>query len=182
MKEQPLIHDDFTRRARAVRCILFDVDGVLTDGRITLDNAGVESKSFHVRDGHGIKLAQRKGLQVGLLTGRSSRVVDYRAAELGVTLVHQGSKRKEETLARIVEETGLPLEAFAFMGDDVVDIPVLSRVGLPCAVADAVAEVRRECLFVSSRPGGGGAARELIEHILAAQGLWEEIIGEYEQR
>lgn len=170
---------DAMELARAVRLLICDVDGVLTDGRITFDDGGVQSKSFDVRDGHGLKMLQREGVTVALITGRSSKVVEVRARELGIKEVFQGIKRKRPVFEELIERLGLkPLEV-AYVGDDVVDLPVMVLVGLSVAVADAHEEVRAMADHVTERPGGRGAVREVCELILKAKGHWDEIIKAY---
>ncbi len=162
-----------------IKLLLLDVDGVMTDGRIVLDDNGVESKFFNVRDGHGLKMLQRAGLRVGILTGRKSRVVDLRAAELGVEIVFQGAKNKLEVYERMLAEQSLTDEEVAFAGDDVIDLPVLRRVGLALAPADAVDEVREVVHYVCRAAGGHGAVREIVELLLRGQGLWEQAMARY---
>ena len=156
--------------------MLFDVDGVLTDGRVVLHGDGSESKQFHIRDGIVMVWAQRVGLKVGLLSARMSATTAERAAQLGITLVHQGVLSKIAAYDEIVGDIGLNDEEVAYMGDDIVDIAVLSRVGLAAAPADAVQEVRDRVHWVASSGGGAGAARELLELILRAQGRWDAIV------
>jgi 3-deoxy-D-manno-octulosonate 8-phosphate phosphatase (KDO 8-P phosphatase) len=167
-------------KIRKVRLLILDVDGVMTDGRIIIDDAGLESKHFDVKDGHGLKVLMRYGIEVVLLTGRSSRVVDHRAADLGITEVHQGIRNKAEAFSDILERRKLAPEETAYIGDDVVDIPLLKRVGFAAAVADAVPEVRHVADYVTNRPGGRGAVREVCEVILKAQGRWTEVAARYE--
>jgi len=166
-------------RARQIKLILFDVDGVLTDGKILLHPDGTESKQFDIKDGTGIVLAQRVGLTVGFLSARTSTPTAQRAAQLGVTLLHQGVASKLETYEQIVDSLMLEDDQVAYMGDDVVDLPVLHRAGLSAAPADAVDDVRSRVHWVSRANGGQGAARELIELILRAQDRWEELIAAY---
>ena len=173
------MHSDLTTRAAAIRLVLLDVDGVLTDGRITYDSAGPESKSFHVRDGHRIKLAGRHGVAFGIITGRSSPVVDHRAAELDIAIVHQGAKKKLPVFEQVLASEGLEAPQVAYMGDDIVDLPILTRVGLAAVPADAVPEAMEHAHFVSRFPGGRGAVCELVELILQAQGKWESIMQGY---
>ena len=156
--------------------MLFDVDGVLTDGRVVLHGDGSESKQFHIRDGIVMVWAQRVGLKIGLLSARLSATTAERAAQLGITLVHQGVASKIEAYEEIVGDIGLNDEEVAYMGDDIVDLSVLSRVGLSAAPADAVIEVRERVDWISSSAGGAGAARELLELILRAQGRWDAIV------
>jgi 3-deoxy-D-manno-octulosonate 8-phosphate phosphatase (KDO 8-P phosphatase) len=171
--------DDLTALARGVRLLLFDVDGVLTDGRILLHADGSESKQYHIRDGTGLVLARRSGLLTGLLSARTSASTTERARQLAIPIVRQGASNKLTAYLEILAEHGLTDRDVAFMGDDVQDLPVLTRVGLSCAPADAVPEVRQRATWVSSRGGGAGAVRELIELVLRAQGTWEDLIRAY---
>jgi 3-deoxy-D-manno-octulosonate 8-phosphate phosphatase (KDO 8-P phosphatase) len=166
-------------RARKIHLLILDVDGVLTDGRIILDNAGNEYKAFHVRDGHGIKMLLRAGIKVAVITGRSSKVVEIRARELGITDVFQGCKDKLAAYSTLLDAYGLVDTQVAYVGDDIVDVAVLARVGLPVAVADADPEVMRYGLLVTARKGGMGAVREVADIILKAQGLWKGLVDEY---
>jgi len=166
-------------RAAKIKLLLFDVDGVLTDGKILLHADGSESKTFDIKDGTGIVWALRQGLTVGFLSARSSAATAQRAAQLGVTLVHQGVRSKLDTYDQIVDGLILEDDQTAYMGDDLLDLPVLSRVGLATAPADAAAEVRSRVHWVTSAKGGSGAARELIEMILRAQGRWEALLATY---
>lgn len=163
--------------ARAVRLLVLDVDGVMTDGGIIIDDEGRETKVFHVRDGFGIRLWQRLGGEAAIITGRTSRVVAHRAAELRIRHVMQGVAEKSEALAALLARTGGTARETAAIGDDLNDLPLLAAVGYPLAVADAAPEVRRAARFVTSRPGGRGAVREAIEHLLVAQGRWIEALG-----
>ncbi|MBU2053719.1 MAG: HAD hydrolase family protein, partial [Proteobacteria bacterium] len=153
---------------------------VLTDGRIIIDDAGAESKNFDVRDGHGLKILMRYGIEVALLTGRRSQVVEHRAAELGIAEVHQGIWNKAEVFAEILQRRNLAPEETAYAGDDVVDIPVLRQVGFAVAVADATPEVRHVADYVTGCRGGRGAVRELCEVILRAQGFWADVAARYQ--
>jgi 3-deoxy-D-manno-octulosonate 8-phosphate phosphatase (KDO 8-P phosphatase) len=166
-------------RARRIKLILFDVDGVLTDGKLMLHADGSESKRYDIKDGTGIVLAQRAGIRVGFLSARMSAATQQRAVQLGVTLVHQGIASKLETYEQIADELLLEDDDIAYMGDDIVDLAVLARVGFAAAPADAVDEVRSRVDWVSAAPGGAGAARELVELILKARGLWDPLLLEY---
>jgi 3-deoxy-D-manno-octulosonate 8-phosphate phosphatase (KDO 8-P phosphatase) len=170
---------DLNARAAQIRLVLFDVDGVLTDGKILMHADGSESKQFDIKDGSAIVWAGRLGLTVGFLSARSSASTAQRAAQLGVTLVHQGVASKRETYDQIVDELLLENEQVAYMGDDVLDLPVLARAGLAAAPADAVVDVRDRVHWVAQRAGGYGAARELIEMILKAQQKWDSIVAAY---
>ncbi len=150
--------------------LVLDVDGVLSDGTIVYDDTGREWKTFYVRDGHGIVMARRAGIVPVIISGRDSRAVDQRAAELGIEHVHQGIRDKVACFRRILRSSGLGEEAAAFIGDDVVDLPLLRRVGLSAAPCDADSVVLAEVMFRCRRPGGRGAVRELIDFILTAQG------------
>jgi 3-deoxy-D-manno-octulosonate 8-phosphate phosphatase (KDO 8-P phosphatase) len=168
-----------TERAAKIRLLLFDVDGVLTDGKIVLHADGTESKVFDIKDGTAIVWAQRLGLQVGFLSARTSAATTQRAAQLGITLVHQGVPSKLETYDQIADSLMLDDEEVAYMGDDILDLPVLSRVGLAAAPADAAEEVRARVHWVSGARGGDGAARDLIQLILRAQEKWDSIVATY---
>lgn len=157
-------------RAKKIRLLLLDVDGVLTDGSIILDDQGRELKAFHVRDGHGIKMAQKAGIVIGIITGRTSGVVNVRASELGISEVHQGAKEKIVVYEDILARLRCADDEAAFIGDDVVDAAILRRAGLAVAVADAHPSVLRLAHLVTRAPGGRGAVREVVDLILAAQG------------
>lgn len=170
---------DVAARARRVKLLILDVDGVLTDGRIILDNSGNEYKAFHVRDGHGIKMLIKAGIRVAIITGRSSKVVDIRARELGIKDVFQKCTDKTAAYASLLDSYGLHDDQVAFVGDDIVDGPVMVRVGLPVVVADADPEIRRFGLLKTKKAGGRGAVREVTDLILKAQGLWKDLVHEY---
>jgi 3-deoxy-D-manno-octulosonate 8-phosphate phosphatase (KDO 8-P phosphatase) len=166
-------------RARRVRLLLLDVDGVMTDGRLGFDGAGREFKFFYARDGIGIKLIQRAGLRVGILSGRKASVVELRARELGIDLLLQKIQDKARGLEAVLQRESLRLDQICYVGDDLVDLPVLLKVGLAVAVADAVPEVKAAAHFVTRKAGGRGAVREICEAILKAQGRWMAEIGRY---
>lgn len=176
---QPDTADVVLEAARKIKLLILDVDGVLTDGGIILDNEGNELKSFHVRDGHGIRLLIRKGVDVAIITGRRSKVVERRAHELGVKEVYQKCFNKVIAYEEIKETFALQDEEVAYIGDDVVDIPLLRRVGLPVTVADASEDVRAFSMIVTGNRGGRGAVREITDLILKAKGFWEGIINDY---
>lgn len=157
-------------KAKKIKLLLLDVDGVMTDGRIILDNRGNELKAFHVRDGHGIKLAQRAGIVIGLITGRNSEVVNLRARELGIEEVHQGALDKAAVYDTLISKYAYKDEEVAFIGDDIVDVPVFQRVGLAVTVADADPAVKPHVDMVTEAAGGRGAVREVINIILKNQG------------
>jgi 3-deoxy-D-manno-octulosonate 8-phosphate phosphatase (KDO 8-P phosphatase) len=173
------ISADVRARVEKIKLLVLDVDGVLTDGRLYYHDDGTESKAFNVRDGHGIKLAQRAGIEVALISGRNSPCVDKRAADLGITEVVQGPKEKVPIFERLLAEKGLAPEQAAFVGDDLVDLPVMRRAGLAVAVADASEHLFEAAHYVTLARGGKGAVREVIELILATQGLWEKIVARY---
>lgn len=173
--------DDRTlaQRCAAIELLVLDVDGVLTDGRIIYSDAGTEVKEFHVRDGSGLKLWHWLGKHAAIITGRSSRIVDVRAAELDVKTVIQGSPDKLPAFRRVLADLGLKAEQAAYVGDDLPDLPVLLECGLALAVADACPEARAAAQYVTNVAGGRGAVREVIELILSAQGLWNKAVERY---
>ncbi len=175
----PMVRTGAVEKAARVRLFLLDVDGVLTDGGIIYDAKGKETKRFHVRDGHGIVLLRRAGLDVGIISGRASKVVDIRARELGIAIVRQGAADKVAAWRAILADTGRLPEETAYVGDDIVDLPILRRVGFAAAVADAEDSVLSAADFVASRPGGYGAVREVIEFVLRARGAWEAVTEKY---
>lgn len=156
-------------RARRIRLVVFDVDGVLTDGRLYFSPEGPEMKVFHARDGLGIKLLARHGIAVAVISGRESPMVARRMDALGVTHVYQGQDEKLPILHQLLSELTLPSESCAYVGDDVIDLPPMALAGLACAVADAHPAVRRAAHWVTQAGGGQGAAREVCDLILAAQ-------------
>jgi 3-deoxy-D-manno-octulosonate 8-phosphate phosphatase (KDO 8-P phosphatase) len=166
-------------RARKARLLMMDVDGVLTDGRIIQDGHGHELKVFDVKDGHGIVMAHRAKLRTALISGRESETITRRAEELGIELVFQKIWNKLEVYEKILVDTELTHDEVAYIGDDLIDIPLLRRVGLAVAVADAVDEVKAAAHLITQRPGGQGAVREVIELILRAQGHWDSLIERY---
>jgi len=166
-------------RCQPIELILSDVDGVLTDGRIVLDNQGIETKRFHIRDGMGIRLWQKAGYRFGLITLRSSQVVKTRAAELSIEIIRQGTDDKSVALRQILDELGLAAAQVCYLGDDLPDLSVVRAVGLGVAVADACEELRDAADHVTRAPGGHGAVRETIEMILKAQRRWDDVIQTY---
>lgn len=170
---------EIKEKAKRVRLLILDVDGVMTDGSIIYNDQGQETKSFNVRDGHGIKLLRRGGVGCALITARSSEVVGHRARNLGIELVYQGALDKVAALGDILKKTDISADETAYVGDDVVDLPVLSRVGFSVAVGDAALEVKERVDYVTENPGGRGAVREVAELILKARGSWDEIMSRY---
>jgi len=162
-----------------IKLLLLDVDGIMTDGRIIYDNQGNELKAFDVKDGHGLKLIQRAGIKVGIITGRKSEVVARRAAELGIEILYQKALTKLDPYREILAIENLTDEQVAYMGDDVVDLPILRRVGFSATVADAVSEVLPLVDYVTSRAGGRGAVREVCDLLLKASGQWEKLTDRY---
>ena len=163
-------------RARRVRLVLLDVDGVLTDGRLLYYSDGSEGRAFFVRDGMAIRVGREAGLLFGIISGRQSEVVTRRAAELGIGEVHQGVYNKVERFEEIAERLALTAEAVCFVGDDLIDVPLMRRVGFAAAPADAAPEAREAAHFVATRGGGLGAVREVVEFVLRADGRWDEVV------
>ena len=167
------------RRARQVRLLVTDVDGVLTDGRMVLSERGDELKAFNSRDGVAVALAKRGGLRTAFVTGEKSAVAQARGDKLGVDAVVLGARRKGEVLEDLCAQFGLPLDATAYIGDDLLDVPALQRAGLAIAVADAAPEVIALAHIVTRARGGQGALRECVELILRAQGAWTATVEAY---
>lgn len=174
---------ELAERARRIRAVIVDVDGVLTDGSLYYGTRGEALKRFSVRDGFGIKLAQSEGLRVGVLSGRVAPPLRARLADLGIAaeLVIQGSRSKSRDLDRLLAVLGVDAAEIAFVGDDVPDLPALVRAGLAACPADAAEEVRRRCHLVCRASGGNGAVREVIETILTAKGRWGDLIATWER-
>jgi 3-deoxy-D-manno-octulosonate 8-phosphate phosphatase (KDO 8-P phosphatase) len=165
---------DVYQRARAIRLLILDVDGVLTDGRLYFDAKGETLKVFHVRDGHGLKMLQRAGIEVAFVSGRRSDAASHRAKELGISRFHEGVRDKVAVMEEIMAAMQIEAAQVAAVGDDLVDLPLMSRVGLTVAVADAVPEVIAAAHWVTSLPGGRGAVREVCDLLLKAQGKWQQ--------
>lgn len=163
-------------RAANIQLLLLDVDGVLTDGSVTYTSAGDEIKSFHVRDGSGLKFWHLAGMRSAIISGRISATVERRAAELGIATVLQGREDKLQAFDTLLHTTGFRAEQVCAVGDDLPDLPVIRRAGLGVAVADACPELRDAADFVTSTPGGRGAVREVIEWLLKLQGRWDGMI------
>jgi 3-deoxy-D-manno-octulosonate 8-phosphate phosphatase (KDO 8-P phosphatase) len=174
-----LAPEDLSERLRAIRLLVLDVDGVLTDGVIAIDDRGVETKHFHVRDGSAIALWRQSGRRAAILSGRSAACVDRRAAELGISPVIQGVPSKLEPFLAILEELSVPADQTCYVGDDWADLTVLSLAGLAACPSDAAEEVRETAHVVANSPGGRGAVREVIERILKEQGNYDELIAAY---
>ncbi len=167
-------NDSDRRIAEPIQLILSDVDGVMTDGRIIFDNAGVETKVFHVRDGLGIKLWQRSGFHFGIVTSRTSQIVRLRAAELGIHHVRQGFDEKLPAALEIMGQLGVAAAQVCYIGDDLPDLPVMRAIGLAVAPVDACVDVKQAASWVTLAGGGAGCVRELIERLLRAKSRWEE--------
>ena len=168
-------------KARQIKMAIFDIDGVLTDGGLYFDNQGQEYKAFNSKDGHGIRMLQDSGIKVALITGRKSELVLHRAKNLGIPgdLIYQGYRNKRPAFAELCEKTGIKPEQVAYMGDDVIDLPVMSKVGLAIAVADAHAFVKKHADWITELAGGRGAVREACEMILDEQGKLDSILASY---
>jgi 3-deoxy-D-manno-octulosonate 8-phosphate phosphatase (KDO 8-P phosphatase) len=167
---------DLAARCAAIELLLLDVDGVLTDGVIAIDDRGVETKHFSVRDGSGISVWKRAGKRAAILSGRRSAAVDHRAAELGIAPVIQGVKDKGPPFRALIEELGLDASQVCYVGDDLPDLPVLMAAGLSACPSDAAPEVRESVHLVVDAPGGKGAVRAVVEAILKGQGVWDDLI------
>lgn len=167
-------------KLKVIKLLILDVDGVMTDGRIIMDDAGRETKNFNVRDGHGLKILQRYGVKVAILTGRKSKVVEHRAKDLDIKDIYQKVYNKKEVFEKILKKQKLSADEVAFIGDDIVDVPVLKSVGFSVAVSDAHDVVKKSVHYVTKNRGGNGAVREICEMILQAQGKWPEIAARYE--
>ncbi len=166
-------------QAKAVKLIILDIDGVLTNGGVVYGEDNIEVKEFCVKDGQGIAFARRAGIEVAFVTFRESKPVTRRAQDLGVLEVHQGITRKKECVQAIAQKYGIKPEEVAYVGDDLVDVPPMRWVGFPVAVCDAAQEVKEIASYVTEAPGGKGAVREVTELILKAQGVWDEILEDY---
>jgi 3-deoxy-D-manno-octulosonate 8-phosphate phosphatase (KDO 8-P phosphatase) len=171
--------DELAQRARSLDWLLFDVDGVFTDGRLLYGAGGEQLKVFHVRDGLGLRLAQQAGLKVGILSGRGSAALDFRARELGIDALIQERSDKDAAFAEFLAERDTAPERVAYLGDDLLDLPVMRRCALSFAPADAVLEVRERADRVLASPGGGAVVRELCELILRARGDWDGLVARW---
>ncbi len=173
------MEDAIEKRAARIKLLLMDCDGVLTDGRLWLLENGDEQKSFNVKDGLGLELFRRAGLQTGIISGRTSRAVERRARELGVRFIRQGEPDKIKVLGELLAQAGVAESEVAFIGDDLSDIPIMQRSEFAVAVADAAEETRSVAHYVTQARGGLGAVREVVEIILKAQGRWSDLVREY---
>ncbi len=172
---------DILARAAQIKLLIFDVDGVLTDGRLVFGDDGQEYKAFHSRDGHGMRMLQDSGVAVGIITGRSSKVVEHRMANLGIEHVYQGKREKLPAFEALIAKLELTAEQVAYMGDDVVDLPIMRRVGFAVATNDAHPLVSKHAHWQAPHNGGQGAARDLCELIMEAQGTLDSALQPYLQ-
>ncbi|MCL6556471.1 MAG: 3-deoxy-manno-octulosonate-8-phosphatase KdsC [Burkholderiales bacterium] len=171
--------DDVNARARALRLVIFDVDGVLTDGALYLADDGQEMKAFFSLDGHGMKMLKRSGVELAIITARNSQLMVHRARNLGITHLYQGAEDKLTAYQHLLQELDIPPESIAYMGDDVVDLPVMRRCGLAITVPGAPEIVKQYAHYITTLPGGRGAVREVCELIMRAQGTWETQLAPY---
>ncbi len=171
--------EDTLRRAARIRLVIFDVDGVLTDGSLYLSDSGEEMKAFNTQDGQGMKMLQSSGVMLAIITGRSSRCVELRAENLGISLLYQGASDKLAVYRELIASLGLEPEETAYMGDDLVDLPVMRRCGLAFAVPDSPDIVRQHAHYVTKKRGGQGAVREACEFLMRMQGRYDDQIAGY---
>jgi 3-deoxy-D-manno-octulosonate 8-phosphate phosphatase (KDO 8-P phosphatase) len=170
---------NITKRLAALKLMAFDVDGVLTDGRLYYTDSGTEIKAFHTADGQGIKMLIDAGIKIALITARRSDLVERRARDLGVHFCFQGVEAKLGAFTEVLSELKLDAAQAGYIGDDLLDLPILSRAGFAATVPDAVADVRSRCHYVTALRGGAGAGRELCDMILRAQGLYDALLAGY---
>ncbi len=170
---------DILEKAAQIKLVIFDVDGVLTTGALFYGDDGQEYKAFHSRDGHGMKMLQNSGVEVGIITGRTSKVVEHRMENLGIQHVYQGKLEKLPAFEELLEKLGLNPDEVAYVGDDVVDLPILTRVGLAIAVADAHELVKQHAHWQTPHGGGQGAARDVCELIMEARGTLQTELQRY---
>jgi len=167
------------KNLKDIQLLLLDVDGVLTDGSIIYSDEDSETKVFNVKDGYGLKLVMSTGIKVGLVTGRTSKALHRRCRDLGIKYIYDGVQQKAQLLDKIVLETGVDADNTAFIGDDLPDIPLMKRIGLSIAVADAHEMVRDYSDWITSAPGGRGAVREVCDALLKARGHWEKLMAKF---
>ncbi|MDF2563972.1 MAG: 3-deoxy-D-manno-octulosonate 8-phosphate phosphatase, YrbI family [Massilibacillus sp.] len=170
---------EFVARASKIKLIIFDVDGVLTSGKLFFSANGESFKNFDVHDGMGISLLHNAGIKTAIITGRKSDIVNIRSQELKITDVYQGSNNKLDALEELQKKYKLSLDEMAYVGDDLLDLPILLKVGFACTVHNAVTEVKERAHYISKAEGGNGGVREIAEFILKAQGKWEDILLSY---
>lgn len=162
-----------------IKLLALDMDGVLTDGGIILNEDGTESKKFSVQDGHGIKMWQRAGLKTAIISGRSTKVTQLRADQLGIEHLYQDAKKKLPVYEQLLKETGIDTRDTAYVGDDLLDLPLVRRAGFGVAVANAVGELKENADYITQKPGGAGAVREVIEYLLKESGQWLPLMERY---
>lgn len=179
LKNNSTITADILAKAKNLKLLILDVDGVLTDGRLFFDQEGNEYKCFHARDGHGIKLLRQSGVEVAVISGRKSKTVELRMKNLGIELVYQGHEHKLGAFNEIIEKLGINPDQAAHMGDDLLDLPIMTRVGLAIAVNDANFAVKERADWCTSTHGGLGAVREVCDLIMQAQGTFDSILDAY---
>ncbi len=172
---------DIIEKAKQIKLVIFDVDGVLTDSSLFIGDDGQEYKAFNSKDGHGMYMLQQQGVKIAIITGRVSKVVEHRMADLGIKHIHQGCREKLPAFEKLIQQLELRPEEVAYVGDDIVDLPILSRVGLAIGVGDAHPAVKRHAHWLTSNPGGRGAAREVCELIMESQGTLEAAVNHYLQ-
>ena len=170
---------DILEKAAKIKLVIFDIDGVLTTGALFLDNDGKEYKAFNSKDGHGLRMLQDGGVEVAIITGRQSELVKHRAHDLGITRIYQGKREKLPAYEELLAETGLNHEDIAYVGDDVVDLPVMTKVGLAICVQDGHAFVKKHAHWITDKNGGCGAGRDACELILEAQGKLQDMLQSY---
>ncbi len=170
---------DILERAKHIELIIFDVDGVMTDGSLFFGDDGQEYKAFNSFDGHGMRMLLESGLQAAIITGRQSNVVKHRMQDLGVSLIYQGYRDKRPAFATLLQEVGLKAEQVAYVGDDVVDLPIMTQVGFAIAVQNAHPYVKQHAHWITDRPGGRGAVRDVCELMLEARGLLANKLASY---
>lgn len=170
---------DILEKAAKIKLVIFDIDGVLTTGALFLDNEGNEYKAFNSKDGHGLRMLQDGGVEVAIITGRQSELVQHRAKDLGITRIYQGKREKLPAYEELLAETGLSHEDIAYVGDDVVDLPVMTKVGLAICVQDGHAFVKKHAHWITENNGGCGAGRDVCELILESQGKLQDMLQSY---
>ena len=170
---------DILKKAKQIELVIFDIDGVLTDGSLYMGDDGQEYKAFNSKDGHGIRMLLDGGVDIAIITGRQSEVVKHRASDLGITRIYQGKREKLPAFLELLEETKLKPEQVAYVGDDVVDLPVMSQVGLAIGVQDSHDFVKKHAHWLTNAAGGRGAGREVCEMILQAKGKLDDMLETY---
>ena len=173
------MNPELNQKASKIKLLILDVDGVLTDGRLYFSNEGESHKAFNSLDGHGLRLLMDNGIDIAIITGRQSKIVQHRMGDLGVTRIYQGYRDKLPALQQLLKDTGLQADQIAYMGDDILDLPVMSRVGLAVSVPNGHAFAREHSDLVTQASGGRGAVRELCDFLLAAKGLLDDIQSAY---